>query len=265
MVGSPALSRAMRSPVLAVHTKAVVEALGPRGALRALEESGVGSVVAWTGEDGRHLGFLPLARRAGMRVLAAALPRYAGPPDGLHGWARGWRAQAGRVLEDCPLSLMIAGSFTGPGEGEALADQLRRTGAPLVLENSARRVDACSRPGFLADLVDRVPGARIALDLGHAALAEGGSLPEDLGERLAWVELHDNDGRTDGHLPLGQGRGRGRVLHRLRDLGRPVAGGLPLVIETDARCGTDHAAWTAALEADRRAVAGAWTEQRQLV
>ncbi len=52
----------------------------------------------------------------------------------------------------------------------------------------------------------------------------------DAGERLAWVHLHDHDGRR-AHRPLGSGRIDWTPLARLREVIRAV----PVVLETDHR------------------------------
>lgn len=65
-------------------------------------------------------------------------------------------------------------------------------------------------PDLLAQLCDRIndPRLKICLDVGHAGCNSSISLQEwiiQLGKHIGHVHLHNNDGLTDKHWPLGQG------------------------------------------------------------
>jgi sugar phosphate isomerase/epimerase len=59
----------------------------------------------------------------------------------------------------------------------------------------------------VTSVLDAVPGLLFHLDIGHANLY--GKKPEDfiraLHKRLAHIHLHDNNGKFDQHLPMGEG------------------------------------------------------------
>ena len=65
-------------------------------------------------------------------------------------------------------------------------------------------------PDLQLALIDEVQDPRlgICLDIGHAHAFSSTQVLEwitALGERITYVHLHDNDGSSDQHLPLGQG------------------------------------------------------------
>ena len=76
----------------------------------------------------------------------------------------------------------------------------------LLLENVLDG-DPCLLPQTAAAVDD--PRLGLCLDIGHAAVYSDRSPQEWTAAFLPWlrhVHLHDNDGKTDLHLPLGQGR-----------------------------------------------------------
>lgn len=87
-------------------------------------------------------------------------------------------------------------------------DEIRRykaIGVRVVLENVVE-----SSPELLLRLVDNVASDYLGLcfDIGHATLCS--TLPpsrwvEMMGARLRHIHLHDNNGKTDDHLPVGKG------------------------------------------------------------
>ena len=111
------------------------------------------------------------------------------------------------------------GGFSAPEDtesrSEALADSLAEladhaagSGMTLCVENMPPGVHPGSRMADLADLVAKVarPEVALALDTGHAHLGPGEAAEtENAGSRLRTTHVHDNDGRSDTHLPPGLG------------------------------------------------------------
>jgi len=80
-----------------------------------------------------------------------------------------------------------------------------QAGVRVVLENVVEH-----SPEFLIRLVDTVGSAYLGLcfDIGHATLCSTlapARWVEMMGARLKHVHLHDNNGATDEHLPIGKG------------------------------------------------------------
>ena len=91
----------------------------------------------------------------------------------------------------------------------ALASRARDAGIALAVENVGWfGQEICDQTEF-AELIWRLPaGVGALLDVGHALLA-GWDIPAAarvLAPRMVAMHLHDNDGRSDQHLPIGQGR-----------------------------------------------------------
>jgi sugar phosphate isomerase/epimerase len=234
-------------PAVSLQTKAVVAAVGVEAGLELAVEAGFESVVFWPGEELELLGSLGVASELGLDVVAVALPK--AKLLEAEGRARVERA-AGRVREvtTAPISLVGGDLLDGPPlEPAELAGWLATLPGPLVFENGGRGDERFADVRVVAAILDAAPGLRLALDLGHAAAA--GVSPVDLppAERVAYVEVHDNDGADDLHLPLGRGLGAGRSEIWIAALGY-----LPerVVVETDPRCGADREAWRRALGDD---------------
>ncbi len=90
----------------------------------------------------------------------------------------------------------------------ALADHARGTGVTLCVENMPPGVHPGSRMTDLFALVDGLgrPEVALALDTGHAHIAEGAEAATlAAGRLLATTHVHDNNGRSDSHLPPGLG------------------------------------------------------------
>jgi hypothetical protein len=234
-------------PALSLQTKAVASALGVEAGLELAGEAGFESVVFWPGEELELLGLLGAAAELDLDVLAVALPKARLLEAG--GRARvEHAARRVRELTAAPISLIGGDLLDGPPlEPAELAGWLATLPGPLVFENGGRRGERFADLRSVASVLDAAPRLRLALDLGHAAAA--GALPVDLppAERVAYVEVHDNDGADDLHLPLGRGRGTGRSETWIAALGY-----LPerVVVETDPRCGSDREAWRLALADD---------------
>lgn len=89
-----------------------------------------------------------------------------------------------------------------------LVPDAREAGVRIAVENVGwLGSEICDQAEFTA-LIHRLPeGAGALLDVGHARLA-GWDLDaalRDLAPRMIAVHLHDNNGRSDQHLPIGQG------------------------------------------------------------
>ncbi|MDD1669521.1 MAG: sugar phosphate isomerase/epimerase [Methanomicrobiales archaeon] len=111
---------------------------------------------------------------------------------------------------DAPV-VVHPGYFAWKGEREAALARFRRSLGDL--KQAAGELSVAfyieNMPAwdyFFLRFPDEIPlldGQGFALDVGHANL--NGCLPGFLGERLAHVHLHDNDGKTDSHDPVGTG------------------------------------------------------------
>ena len=103
------------------------------------------------------------------------------------------------------------GYFAWKGEREEAIGQFRRSLADLKQAAGELSVTFYleNMPAwdyFFLRFPDELPlldGQGFALDVGHANL--NGCLPGFLGKTLAHVHLHDNDGKTDSHDPVGKG------------------------------------------------------------
>lgn len=85
------------------------------------------------------------------------------------------------------------------------AEEAERLGLVIAAENIFER-----NPSTLKALVEAVdsPGFGVCLDAGHLNIFSEVALEEwfrELGAHLAEVHLHDNNGRADEHLPVGEG------------------------------------------------------------
>ena len=95
----------------------------------------------------------------------------------------------------------------------AVAEKAQNRGVTLVLENMNVLHSEIDFFGTTAadiiDILDAVgsPSLRACADLGHAHLLPGGipAFVAALGLRIDYVQLTDNDGHIDRHLPLGAG------------------------------------------------------------
>lgn len=112
-----------------------------------------------------HTGYLPQFSRHGRRA-----------------WFRNWRDRVPRLL-----------------------DRAANAGVAVLLENTWD-----DHPGILLRLAELAgdPDMRFCLDTGHVNVFSRRPVAEwwrELGDRIAALHLHDNDGRSDDHLPPGRG------------------------------------------------------------
>jgi sugar phosphate isomerase/epimerase len=239
-----------RTTNIAVHAKPYVESLGIERGIEVLAQADIAEAVVWAGEAGEHLTSVEACRQRGIEVLAVALPKVAL----LHGHGRERLSELIRRARDAgaPAASLIFADQLAPepaaGAWEQAAAVLGSAPFPIFVENNGRPAERFGAPQEIARLAGMVPGLRIALDLGHlASSGRAGTNVAMLIERCAWVEVHDNDGQADLHLPLGKGTGPGAFTSGLDALGFAPD---RIVIETDARRGSDVDAWRAALRAD---------------
>ncbi|MBN2361028.1 MAG: sugar phosphate isomerase/epimerase, partial [Deltaproteobacteria bacterium] len=105
---------------------------------------------------------------------------------------------AGCVVERAPVAEAVA--------------QAREHGIVVAIGNGPD-VARCCTPQRLVDVLAAIPDAEVALDVGHAhLLGDAASYTAELLELLAatdrrvvHLQLHDNDGRSDDHLSMGDG------------------------------------------------------------
>lgn len=243
------------TPRVSAHTRACADALGMPAALDAIARAGFTDVVLWAGADGEHVRWIEEAARRGIRVTAVALPKARATDAGE--WA-GLLARVAAVRDRTTAAVsVILGDGVDAPEGDPCS-RLAALPPPVLVENCGRRDERFSSLRAVAGLLAGVPALALALDLGHLAAVGGAiaDLPEEVRRRLLQVELHDNDGRRDLHLPLGSGTGDGRSEALLARLGvRPER----VVLETDPRCGGDPEDWVRALRREREALEGRLT------
>lgn len=93
-------------------------------------------------------------------------------------------------------------------------------GIAVALENSSENRHQLK---FFREIFHRVPGLKLLFDVGHGNVNTARSMTRDylfaLNDRLVHVHISDNDGLTDGHLPIGGPRRGGiNLSHELREL-----------------------------------------------
>lgn len=234
------------SRLLAVSTKSAVEALGSKRALEAIRAAEFDHVVVWAGTELEHLDMLGEVAATGIGALGLCLPKVsAAAPSTAALLARCWGAAIEAGVSSVGVIFDDASASWAPHP--AVIDALRDAPVPVAIENNADRRDHFASLERLRAFAAAVGSCRIVLDLGHAAVAaETGAILAP-GE-VAWIDLHDNDAAADRHWPLGRGVGAGRSLHAL--VVAPMAPA-PLVIETNARAGSDAETWARSLSRDR--------------
>ena len=87
-----------------------------------------------------------------------------------------------------------------------LVEYGKKYNVEIMFENSAEKNEITDIKDFKY-IVDRVPGLKVHLDVGHAFLYGGMKNVEKFIEtfrsKIVHVHLHDNHGKSDEHLPLG--------------------------------------------------------------
>jgi hypothetical protein len=233
-----------------VHTKACVEALGVKDAVQAIADASISDAIVWAGMSGEYLNTIELLRERAVGVRSVALPKLTMHAAGFAGVLQSWMRRL-QGTGAAGASLIFADPQCDPptkDERRVLFAAACTSKIPLIIENNGCRDEWLSAPRQLASFLDELPSCGIALDLGHSAAC--GRFSGEfamLRQRIAWVEVHDNDGKKDLHLPLGSGSGHGSFAMGLRDLGWTPN---DVFIETDARLGANRSAWTEAIRSD---------------
>ena len=189
---------------------AALERTDWRAVRRALDDSGLGVVC----HSAPYLPIgnpSPLVRQAALDELRRSLDAaqlLGATVCGMHfdGWPRHLSDGEGYEFYRQMLTILVR---HGDDRGVALA-----------LENSPRNEHQLK---YFREIFQRVPGLRLLLDVAHVNIKTARSLTRDylfaLADRLAHVHMSDNDGTSDGHLPLGAPpRGGIHPLQDLRDL-----------------------------------------------
>lgn len=245
-----------------LHMKACLLALGSSDALHAAVEAGYTDVVIAAGQDGEYLDAIGDARRLGLAVLSVALPKIRGLSANERTTLSATIARA--VSAGAPAVSVMLADERMPGDDRQrheVSEWLNSIGVPLYLENSGGPGEWLSHIPELHRLIESVDGARAIVDVGHLVSSHAGEADVSaIMSRVAFVDVHDNDGLQDLHWPLGRGRGAGSFVTGLRRLPS-----LPphIVIETDPRLGPDTHAWIDALRRDRHELSAALAPARR--
>jgi sugar phosphate isomerase/epimerase len=245
----------------AVQTRACVGVLGLPVGLQAVAEAGLSHIVLFAGESGEFVSGLEIAPKLGLTTLALALPKIRSEELAA--------PRTSRMLDEATsagvrVSLIFGEPATALRDDPGWRSFCARLRAlhGLVIENNGGAGERFASPSDIAHLLDAVPDAKLALDVAHLQCA-GGDVVElaPYWERVAWVEVHDNDGVHDQHLPLGRGTGLGRfelALRRLRWLPKRI------VIETSPDVAPERTAWVEAMRSDAERLRMALASQRPL-
>lgn len=106
---------------------------------------------------------------------------------------------------------------------QAYSIVLRHAEERAVAFGLSNRADNRHQLKYFREIFHRVPGLKLAYDIGHGNVNTPKSMTRDylfaLADRLAHVRISDNDGSTDSHLPFGAPQAGGIDLaHELRGL-----------------------------------------------
>jgi sugar phosphate isomerase/epimerase len=240
---------------VSMHTKFCCDALGTEVGLDAIARAGFVDVVVWLGERCQHLDAIEVASHHGLEVRAVAMPKMRLLDTKARALLHA-RVTEIRARTAVPISVIFgdaAGAGPAAAEWRGLGAWLGEIASAVVVENGGRRAERFSSLDAVAELLHGAPALMMALDLGHlAAVGAPAGLPAALTpERVFQVELHDNDGRQDLHLPLGSGGAEGSAEALLTSLGLDPE---RVMIETNPACGPDEDAWVHALRREREAL-----------
>jgi len=168
--------------------------------------------------------FAAMAAGMGLRlsVMAPLLPLAGDAGRDLLRELVGFAVDVGATLLVVPAGCAVE----PPVVIEAVA-RAREHGILVAIGNGPDLARNCT-PQRLVDVLLAVPQAEAALDIGHAQLlGNAARYTDDLlallaatDRRVVHLQLHDNDGRSDGHLSMGDGTvGLNAVLKSLFDAG----------------------------------------------
>ncbi|RJS81003.1 hypothetical protein DRO47_03880 [Candidatus Bathyarchaeota archaeon] len=117
-------------------------------------------------------------------------------------------SHVGRLSRDYPESLMAKAYANVVDRLREIVEVSKELGVLFTIENDHKASDS-----ILAGYVHQVSslirdvGCKLTFDVGHAnTLGEIQGFLERLHEETVNVHLHDNDGVSDSHLPLGEGK-----------------------------------------------------------
>jgi len=237
---------------IGIHTKACTEALGIENGLNAILEAGFSLVVLWGGEEGEKIEALNICKHLGLSVLAVSLPKVSGLVNSQRTKLNQWISYAHEL--GAPAVSLIFGDLLNNNflnqEWMDLCEWMNRSKLPLLIENNGRASERFSELLEIAKLIEHVSSLYVVLDIGHL-MSSGKAWHNDismLSSRVAWLEVHDNDGINDLHLPLGLGKENGSFESGLQKLN--LISEL-IIIETNPQLGKDQQAWTNAICSDR--------------
>lgn len=236
---------------IALHAKSCIETLGVDVGLAVVSEAEVDGIVFWAGEHGEFIDALGTWQRKRVDLLSVALPK-------LKAYSAIARQQHETMINRiCQFDVPAIGLIFGDDiaeiplsqEQESLAQWAQSLKVALTLENSGRPNERFSSLQEVEQFLQLVPGAQFALDIGHlASSGQSGADVSGLKHRIAWVEVHDNDGIKDLHQPLGAGVGKGAF-----QVGLKALGWIPeqIIIETNPQLEPNPEAWLHAIHADK--------------
>jgi sugar phosphate isomerase/epimerase len=90
-----------------------------------------------------------------------------------------------------------------------LVEYGKRFNVNVMLENAVEKREITSLEDFRY-IINRVPGVKVHLDVGHAFIWGGikniRNFIMAFEDRIEHIHLHDNHGKSDEHLPIGEGK-----------------------------------------------------------
>lgn len=162
-----------------------------------------------------------------------------------------WSAQIGAEqmvlhpsLYSTPLFLRKESQECAKENLRRLGEEARKLGIDLAVENVGFRDCALFDQEEFVRLFEEIPTISALLDVGHAHINGWNSaeLIRRLGPRLSAVHLHDNDGLSDLHQPVGDGTIEwDPVWEALRSLNHPFRAILEYQMETPLETLCEHA------------------------
>lgn len=178
----------------------------------------VGHPFDWDREAGRFAGHSgPVSIHSPIFELNLSTPRYPSIREysfDVYRQCLEWAARIGAEqvvihpsLHTTPVFLRKEAQEHAKRNLERLGQVAQDAGVELAVENIGFGGDALFDQEEFVRLFDEIPAVRALVDVGHAHINRWDTpgLIQALGERLAAVHLHDNDGVRDSHLPVGRG------------------------------------------------------------
>ncbi|MCD6530027.1 sugar phosphate isomerase/epimerase [Candidatus Bathyarchaeota archaeon] len=116
-------------------------------------------------------------------------------------------SHVGRLSRDYPESLTVRAYANVIGRLREIVETSKNLGVVFTIENDHKSSDRILA-GYASQVYSLIRDldCKLTFDIGHAnTLGEIQSFLECLCEEIVNVHLHDNDGVSDSHLPLGEG------------------------------------------------------------